>query len=101
MTDETFTEDELTHIKGQDAEQFLLSIQSGSQYFLNLLQEMERELFKQMMDLRPWQKDEFSIIKAQLENLYEPLKRVHLDIQFGKQAFARMNGVVDQTQGIL
>jgi hypothetical protein len=93
-------EDEKSHQIGTEAETFLQFIQ-GENYFLKLMQSLEQDLLSQMMNLRPWQKDEFAVLKAQIENLYEPLKRVHVDIELGKQAFARMNGTEDTTQGIL
>ena len=56
---------------------------------------------KQIMSLSPNQKDEFATLKALLDGLDEPLNRVNVDVQLGKAAWNRMNGVVDLTEGIL
>ena len=56
---------------------------------------------KQIMSLSPNQRDEFATLKALLDGLDEPLNTVNVDIQLGKAAWNRMNGVVDQTEGIL
>jgi hypothetical protein len=93
--------DEDMHERGQEAEQFLRFIQDGNQYFLKLMSQLEGELLGRLRSLSPSQRDQFSEVKAQLDGIYEPLHRVHVDIELGKAAWARINGVEDQTQGIL
>lgn len=77
------------------------SLEEGSQYFLRVIESLRMELMKQIMSLSPNQKDEFATLKALLDGLDEPLNRVNVDVQLGKAAWNRMNGVVDLTEGIL
>lgn len=90
--------DERAYIRGQEAEQFL---QSGGVYFTKLMEEIRIDLMKELISLSPSQRDEFSALKAVLDNLDEPINRVNADIQLGKNAWERMNGRIDQTKGIL
>jgi hypothetical protein len=93
--------DELLHQKGQEAESFIRSLEEGNKYFYGVLADINQEIMDSIVNLKPSQKDEFSFLKSQLECLYEPIRRIERDIEIGKQAWARMNGVEDKTQGIL
>jgi len=96
-----FTDDELAHQRGQEAESFMKFIQDGEQYFLKLMSQLETEMINSILGLRPMDKELFTVYKAQLEGLYTPLQRVGADIEIGKQAFNRINGIEDENKGIL
>ena len=93
--------DEELHQRGQEAEDFMRSCQEGSQYFLNLMSEIEAEVKNNILSLKPEYQEMFTIYKAQLDGLTVPMMRVIQDIEAGKQAWNRINGIVDETQGIL
>lgn len=97
----TFTDDELSYQKGQEAESYLRSIQEGDQYFLKLMSELEKELINTILGLRATDKESFTVYKAQLEGLYTPIQRVENDILIGKLAWARIQGIEPQKKGIL
>lgn len=99
--DKPFTDDELQHQRGQEAEAFMRFVQEGEQYFLKTLEKIEGEIKEQIFNLRPWQKEEFTVLKAKLECLYEPMKHVLIDIELGKSAYNRITGTIDTTEGIL
>jgi len=99
--DKPFTDDELQHQRGQDAEAFIRFVHEGEGYFLKTMEQIEAELKEQMLNLRPWQKEEWSILKAKYEALYEPMRRILLDIELGKSAWARISGAEDKMEGIL
>jgi len=94
------TEDELIHQRGTEAEEFIRYVEENK-YYLGVLEEIQKSIMDSMIGLRPWQKDEFSLLKAQLECLYLPINKVRVDVEMGKQAFNRLNGVVDMKEGIL
>lgn len=94
-------EDEKAHQRGQDAEQFMKFIQDGEKYFLKLLTECETEIANSLLNLSPESTMGFTILQAQRQALYEPLKRVYIDIELGKKAYARLTGTEDKTTGIL
>lgn len=96
-----FTDDELLYQKGQDAESFMRFINEGGKYFLTILTQIENELVNNLLSLSPLQVKDFTVLKSQLECLYAPITRVHQDIELGKQAWNRINGIIDKTQGIL
>ena len=96
-----FTKDELLHREGQEAEAFMRFINEGEKYFLKVLTQIENELVNSIISLNPLQMKEFAVLKSQLECLYSPITRVHQDIELGKMAWDRINGIVDKTKGIL
>ena len=93
--------DEQLHQKGQEAEAFIKSLEEGNKYFYGVLADINQGIMDSIVDLKPSQKDEFSFLKSQLECLYEPIRRIQRDIEIGKQAWDRINGTEDKTQGIL
>jgi hypothetical protein len=97
----SLNEDELLHQRGQEAEAFIRELEEGNKYFLGVLQGIQQNIVDAMIGLKPLQRDEFTILKAQLECLYEPIRQIHADVLLGKQALDRINGVVDMTKGIL
>ena len=104
MTDELkpqFTDDELAHMKGQEAEAFIRFFDEGEQYFKGVLDSIQQEIKDEIMGLSPHDTEKFTILKARLESLYDPLRRVEQDAQAGKMAWARLNGIVNRTEGIL
>ena len=104
MTDDLkpqFSDDELAHIRGQEAESFIRFFDEGTQYFKGVLASIQQEIKDEIMALLPHDTERFTILKARLESLYEPIRRVDQDIYSGKVAWARINGVVDKTEGIL
>ncbi len=104
MTDELkpqFTDDELTHMKGQEAEAFIRFFDEGTQYFKGVMADCQKMIVDEIMGLGPHQTEQFTILKAQLDALYIPLRRVYQDVETGKMAWARINGIVDKTMGIL
>jgi hypothetical protein len=94
------TEDELLHQKGAEAEDFIKYTEENK-YFIEVMADIQKDLMDRIIGLRPWQKDEFSLLKSQIECLYLPLNRVRVDAELGKQSYNRMNGIVDMTEGIL
>jgi hypothetical protein len=104
MTDEPkpqFTDDELAHMKGQEAEEFIRFFDEGQQYFKGVMASIQEEIKDEIMSLSPHETERFTILKARLESLYDPLDRVAQDIRAGKMAWARMNSIIDKTEGIL
>ncbi len=104
MTDEAtpqFSDDELAHMKGQEAEAFIRFFDEGQQYFKGVLADCQKMIVDEIMGLGPHQTEQFTVLKSQLDALYIPLRRVYQDIQSGKMSWARMNGIVDRTEGIL
>ena len=95
------TEDELAHMKGQEAEAFVRFFDEGTQYFKGVMADCQKMIVDEIMGLGPHQTEQFTVLKAQLDALYIPLRRVYQDVESGKMAWARMNGVIDKTQGIL
>lgn len=104
MTDEPtpkFSDDELAHMKGQEAEAFIRFFDEGQQYFKGVMDSIQQEIKDEIMGLSPHETEEFTILKARLEALYDPLRRVEQDIQVGKLAWMKISGIVDQKEGIL
>ncbi len=104
MTDELkpqFTDDELTHMKGQEAEAFIRFFDEGTQYFKGVMADCLKEISDEILSLNPTQTQDFTILSAERGAIYRPLMRVRQDIQAGKAAWMRINGVVDKTEGIL
>ena len=104
MTEEPtpkFSDDELAHIRGQEAEAFIRFFDEGTQYFKGVMAALQEEIRDEIMALSPHDTERFTILKARLESLYEPIRRVEQDIYAGKAAWMRINGIVDQKVGIL
>ena len=104
MTDELkpqFTDDELAHMKGQEAEAFIRFFDEGEQYFKGVLAGIVEETKEEIMGLNPHQTEQFTILKAKLLAISEPLDRVRQDVLLGKSAWMRLNSLVDKTEGIL
>jgi len=104
MTDEPtpqFSDDELAHMKGQEAEAFIRFFDEGTQYFKGVMAALQEEIKDEIMGLAPNQTERFTILKARLEALYDPLRRIDQDVELGKNAYARMTGTEDKKLGIL
>lgn len=104
MTDEAtpkFSDDELAHMKGQEAEAFIRFFDEGTQYFKGVMDSIQQEIKDEIMGLAPHDTEKFTILKAKLEALYDPILRVGQDVLSGKAAWARINGLEDKTMGIL
>ena len=93
------TEDEKLHQIGTEAEGFIKFVEENK-YYSEVLADIQKGIVDTMIGLRPWQKDEFSMLKSQLECLYAPINRVRTDVELGKQAFDRLNGV-NKEEGLL
>lgn len=95
------SEDELTHLKGEEAEAFIRFFDEGTQYFKGVLADCQKQIIDEIMGLLPHQTEQFTVLKAQLDALYIPLRKVYQDVELGKMAYARMTGTEDKTLGIL
>ena len=95
------SEDELAHMRGQEAEAFVRFFDEGTQYFKGVMADCQKIIVDEIMGLGPHQTKEFTILKAQLDALYIPLRKVYQDVELGKMAYARMTGTEDKTLGIL
>jgi hypothetical protein len=101
MAEQNFTDDELAYQRGQEAEAFMRFCQEGEQYFLKLMESMTAELRQEILDLDPMSTQRFTVLKAQLNGITDPMTRVLSDIMSGKQAWMRINNLEDKTKGIL
>ena len=104
MTDEPtpqFSDDELAHMKGQEAEAFIRFFDEGTQYFKGVMADCLKEISDEILSLNPTQTQDFTILSAERGALYRPLSRVRQDVEVGRAAWARINGIVDKTQAIL
>ena len=102
MTDEPtpqFSDDELVHMKGEDAEAFIRFFDEGTQYFKGVLAGLQEEIRDEIMGLAPNQTERFTVLKAKLEALYDPLRRVEQDIEIGRNAWKRMNVIKKMEPG--
>jgi len=95
------TEDELAHLKGEEAAAFVRFFDEGTQYFKGVMAALQEEIKDEIMGLAPNQTERFTILKARLEALYDPLRRIDQDVELGKTAYARMTGTEDKKLGIL
>ena len=95
------TEDELTHMRGEEAEAFVRFFDEGTQYFKGVMADCQKQIVDEIMGLGPHQTQQFTVLKAQLDALYIPLRRVDQDVELGKISYARMTGTEDKTLGIL
>lgn len=78
--------------KGLEAKEFLRVLEGGSKYFLMVLNELQNELLAELVNLKPQETEQFTILKASLDCLYKPLSRVHEDIENGKMAEDTLSG---------
>lgn len=104
MTDEPkpeLSEDEKTHFRGQEAQAFIRFFDEGTQYFKGVLADCQKMIVDEIMGLNPNQTEQFTILKAQLDALYIPLRKIYQDIESGKMAWKRLNNIVDRSEGIL
>ena len=85
------TEDEQAHLKGEEAEQFIRFFDEGTQYFKGVMADCQKQIVDEIMGLGPHQTEQFTILKAQLDALYIPLRKVYQDVELGKMAWKRMN----------
>ena len=90
----SFTGDELLVMRGQEAEAFMRFIGEGEKYFTALLAAMKDDLQREIMDLSPADTDRFTVLKAKVDCLYDPLTRVWSDIEIGKRAKQRIDGEI-------
>lgn len=93
-----FTGDELRWMRGQQAEEFLRSLEEGGKYFLTLLTTIKEETEEELLGLKPTETEKFSILKAKLDCLYEPMMRVWQDVEVGRIAKQRIDGNIPQNQ---
>lgn len=94
-------EDELTHLKGEEASAFIRFFDEGTQYFKSVMADCQKQIMDDIMSLGPHQAQEFTILKAQLDALYIPLRKVYQDVEIGKMAWKRLTGTEDKNAGIL
>jgi hypothetical protein len=85
---------------GKQAEDFLRYL-SDHPYFEGLLERVRLELARQILDLVPQQKDAFSEKMSQMNGVGMVLDAVRGDIYLAAEAFKQLNGLVDETKGIL
>jgi hypothetical protein len=76
---------------GQEAAEFL-RVTKDNEYFNRVLAELDAELTNAMRNLRPEDTMKFTILKAKLDCLYDPMRRIAEDISAGERAKARMDG---------
>lgn len=87
---------EAQRLRGQEAEQFLEFLKTDGQYFVKLFEELNNELNTMIAGLDPQNTMAFTVLQAKRLSLYEPLNRVHADVQIGRKA-AQELGFLDGT----
>ena len=76
---------------GQEAEEFL-RLTKDNNYFNRVLAEIDADLTNAMRNLGPEETMKFTILKAKLDCLYDPMRRIAEDVSAGERARARMEG---------
>ena len=68
-------------------------------YFEGLLERIKLELMRQVVDLHPMQKDEFTELMIKIHFIPDIMNAVYGDIYMASEALGKLNGVKEQ--GIL
>jgi hypothetical protein len=82
--------------RGISAQYFLDTLKEGDQYFMKLFEEIDKELNQAIAGLDPSNTTAFTIFQARRQALYEPINRVHADIDIGKRAGELLSGKIEE-----
>jgi len=84
--------------RGIAAQQFLDTVKREG-YFERVMMEVDNEYTTAIAGLSPADTQNFTILQARRQALYDPLNRVMMDITLGQQSKAQLDG--EPVKGIL
>lgn len=88
--------------RGREASEFLRGLEEGSKYFLTVLNKLQEDLIGEILTLKPFETERFTVLKAYLDMLYRPFGKVQEDVAAGEEASRILRspgGAEGQTKG--
>jgi len=90
---------EAQRLRGIQAQQFLEYLKTEGKYFTMLFEELDGELNVAIGGLTPMDRDSFTVLQARRQSLYEPLRRIEVDIQIGQRAAEELSKATSISSG--